>query len=92
MNSYLPLYSPDYRAHVSLSWGFPPGLCFLSHPTTVSYAVDTSSVLRTTRGYSVPDFRLALDVGLHSSPGFSGVSPGRLHNRPALSLAFWPQP
>jgi len=64
----------------------------LSHPPTVPHAVDTCSVLRAARGYSVPDLRLALDVGLHSSPGFSGVSPGRLQNRPALSLAFWPQP
>jgi hypothetical protein len=60
------------------SWGIPP-------PCRM---VDTSSLLRTTRGYSVPDFRLALAVGLHSSPGFSGVSPGRLQNRPALRLAF----
>ena len=48
--------------------------------------------MSTTRGYSVPQLRLLLKVGPHSSPGFSGVYPGRLQTRPARILAFWPKP
>ena len=85
--------SPTYhRPHVSISAGFPRGLGFLGNPTTVPHPVDTCSSLRTTRGYSVPHLRLTLHVGPHSSPGFSGVSLGRLQTRPALILAFWPKP
>jgi len=57
----------------------------------VPYPVDTCSSLSTTRGYSVPHLRLSLHEGLHSSPGFSGVSLGRLQNRPALIRAFLAQ-
>jgi hypothetical protein len=85
--------SPTYhRPHVSISAGFPRSLGFLGNPTTVSYPVDTCSSLSTTRGYSVPHHRVSLYVGPHSSPGFSGVSLGRMENRPALILAFWPKP
>jgi hypothetical protein len=84
--------SPAYhRPHVSISAGFPSGVGFLGNPTTVPYPVDTSSSRRTTQGYSVPHLRLTLPVGPHSSPGFSGVSLGRLQNRPALILALLAQ-
>ncbi len=55
------------------------------------YTVDTSSSLRAARGYSVPHHRLTLHEGPHSSPGFSGVSLGRLQNRPARILAILAQ-
>jgi hypothetical protein len=80
-----------HRPHVSLSAGFPSGLRFLGNPTTAPYAVDTSSSWRTPRGDSVPHLRLSLQGGPHASPGFSGVYPGRLQNRPALILAFLAQ-
>ena len=48
-------------------------------------------MLSTTRGYSVPHLRMPLHVGPHSSPGFSGVSLGRLQNRPALIRALLAQ-
>jgi hypothetical protein len=84
--------SPAYhRPHVSIAASFPRGLGFLGNPTTVPYAVDTSSTWRTTQGYSVPPHRLSLCVGPHSSPGFSGVSLGRMENRPALILALLAQ-
>jgi hypothetical protein len=85
--------SPAYhRPHVGISASFPRGIGFLGNPSHMPYTVDTSSSRRTTQGYSVPNLRLSLKVGLHSSPGFSGVYPGRLQNRPALILAFWPKP
>jgi hypothetical protein len=89
--------SPTYhRPHVSISASFPCGLGFLGNPTTVSYLVNTCSParrvpVRTTRGYSVPHHRLLLCVGPHSSPGFSGVYPGRMENRPAHILAILAQ-
>jgi hypothetical protein len=84
--------SPTYhRPHVSISVSFPHGLGFLGNPTAVPYAVDTSSTWRTTQGYSVPHHRVSLCVGPHSSPGFSGVSLGRLQTRPALILALLAQ-
>ena len=43
LGSDLPLYLPDYRAHVSISAGFPSGLGFLGNPSTVPYPVDTCS-------------------------------------------------
>ena len=55
------------------------------------YPVDTYSSLSTTRGYPVPHLRMPLHVGPYSSPGFSGVSLGRLQNRPALIHAFLAQ-
>ena len=85
----LPAY---HRPHVSISAGFPRGVGFLGNPTTVPYPVDTCSSLSTTRGYSVPLLRVTLHEGLHSSPGFSGVSLGQLENCPALLRAFWPKP
>ncbi len=85
--------SPTYhRPHVSISASFPRGVSFLGNPTTGPHAGDTCSSLSPTQGYSVPALRLAPESGLPSSPGFAGVSPGRLHIRPALSLAFWPPP
>ncbi len=57
----------------------------------MSYPVDTCSSLSTTQGYSVPHHRLSLWVGSHSSPGFSGVSLGRMENRPAPILAILAQ-
>jgi hypothetical protein len=89
---YRDLPPAPHRPHVSISTGFPSGLGFLGNPITVPYPVDTCSLLSTTRGYSVPPLRMALHEGPHASPGFSGVSLGRLQNRPAPSLAFWPQP
>jgi hypothetical protein len=80
-----------YRPHVSQSAGFPSGVGFLGNPSHMPYPVDTSSSLRATRGYSVPNLRLPLKVGPHSSPGFSGVYLGRLQTRPALSLALLAQ-
>ena len=47
--------------------------------------------MSTTQGYSVPQLRLTLHVGPHSSPGFSGVYLGRLQNRPALIRALLAQ-
>ena len=44
--------------------------------------------MSTTRGYSVPQLRLTLHVGPHSSPGFSGVSLSRLQTRSALIRAI----
>jgi hypothetical protein len=67
-----------------------PALFGESYP--VAHPVNTSSSLRAIWGYSVPHLRLVLTVGPHSSPGFSGVYPGRLQTRPARILAFWPQP
>jgi hypothetical protein len=84
--------SPTYhRPHVSISASFPRGLGFLGNPSHMPYPVDTCSSLSTTRGYSVPNLRLSLKVGPHSSPGFSGVYPGRLQTRPALILALLAQ-
>ena len=84
--------SPAYhRPHVSISAGFPRGVGFLGNPTTVPYPVDTCSSLSTTQGYSVPHLRMSLHVGSYSSPGFAGVSLGRLQNRPALIRAFLAQ-
>jgi len=48
-------------------------------------------MLRATRGYFVPELCLTLDLGLHSSPGFAGVYPGRMQSRPALILAILAQ-
>jgi hypothetical protein len=67
-----------------------PSLLGESYP--VVHPVDTSSSLRALRGYAVPHLRLSLKVGPHSSPGFSGMYPGRLQTRPALILALWPKP
>jgi hypothetical protein len=83
----------SHRPHVSLSTGFPRGLRFLGNPPAVPYPVDTCSPApqppgSTTRGDSVPHFRVSLNVGPHSSPGFSGVYPGRLQTRPARILAI----
>jgi len=84
--------SPTYhRPHVSISASFPRGNGFLGNPSHMPYPVDTCSSLRTTWGYSVPNLRLSLKVGLHSSPGFSGVSLGRLQSRPALIRALLAQ-
>ena len=84
--------SPAYhRPHVSISAGFPSGIGFLGNPTTVPHLVDTYSWLRTTQGYSVPHRRLPRCEGPHSSPGFLGVSLGRLANRPALIHAILAQ-
>jgi hypothetical protein len=80
-----------HRPHVSISAGFPSSIRFLGNPSTVPYPVDTCSVGSTTQGYSVPDLRLLLKVGPHSSPGFLGVSLGRLQSRPALILALLAQ-
>jgi hypothetical protein len=85
--SHLPLTVPTsaYLAafpQALASWGIPP-------PCRLRL---TPALKRAARGYSVPDFRLVREEGPHCSPGFSGVSPGRVHSRPALSLAFWPQP
>ena len=85
--------SPTYhRPHVCISAGFPSGVGFLGNPTTVPYPVDTCSSLSTTRGSSVPHRRVPLCGGPHASPGFSGVSLGRMASRPALIRAFWPKP
>jgi hypothetical protein len=89
--TYIP---PSPRQHIrelsSRPW-------LLGESLPASYPVDTCSLaqrapVRTTRGYSVPNLRLSLKGGLHSSPGFSGVYLGRLQSRPALILAFWPKP
>ena len=80
---------PSPRQHI-LRLSRKPWLLGESLP--VPYAVDTCSGLRTARGYSVPPLRLALHEGLHSSPGFSGVSLGRMESRPAPIRAFWPKP
>jgi len=84
--------SPTYhRPHVCISAGFPSGVGFLGNPTAVPYPVDTCSSLSTTRGYSVPPLRMALHEGPHSSPGFSGVSLGRMESRPAPLRALLAQ-
>ena len=51
-------------------------LWLLGESLPVPYPVDTSSLLRTARGYSVPSLRLSRHEGLHSSPGFCGDVPG----------------
>ena len=80
---------PSPRRHIR---GLSPRHRLLRESYSVAHPVDTSSSLRALRGYSVPHLRLSLQVGPHSSPGFSGVYPGRLQTRPALILAFWPKP
>jgi hypothetical protein len=47
LDSSLDLSLPNSRAHVSVSFGFPKGLCFLSHPSTGPFAVATCSRGRT---------------------------------------------
>jgi hypothetical protein len=47
--------------------------------------------MRAVQGYSVPHLRLTWCEGPHSSPGFSGVSLGRMESRPARILAFLAQ-
>ena len=47
--------------------------------------------MRTVQGYSVPPLRLTRCEGPHASPGFSGVSLGRMESRPARILAFLAQ-
>ena len=81
--------SPSPRQHILWlsQWRW-----LLGESLPVPYPVDTSSGLRTARGYSVPPLRMALHEGPHSSPGFSGVSLGRMESRPAPSRAFWPKP
>jgi hypothetical protein len=84
---------PSPRQHIC--WlSQQPSLLGESHP--MPYVVDTYSPaqrvpVRTTQGYSVPQHRLSLCVGPHSSPGFSGVSLDRLQTRPALILAVLAQ-
>jgi hypothetical protein len=68
--------------------GLSPRPSLLGESYPVAHPVDTSSSLRAIQGYSVPHLRLALKVGPHSSPGFSGVYPGRLQTRPARILAI----
>jgi hypothetical protein len=48
-----------------------PGICFLENPSPMDFhSVDTYSLLRGHKGYSVPDFCLMLNLGSHSSPGY----------------------
>src|SRR5712691_2241494 len=47
--------------------------------------------MRAVQAYSVPHLRLTRCEGPHSSPGFSGVSLGRVESRPARILAFLAQ-
>ena len=73
--------------------GLSPRRSLLGESHPVPYPVDTCSPARsapvsTTQGYSVPHLRLALNVGPHSSPGFSGVSLSRLQTRSARSRAI----
>ena len=48
----------------------------LGESLPMPYPVDTCSLLRTARGYSVPSLRMTRHEGLHSSPGFCGGVPG----------------
>ena len=64
----------------------------LGESLPVPYPVDTYSWLRTARGSSVPHLRVTRCEGPHASPGFLGVSLGRVESRPARIRALWPKP
>ena len=71
---------PSPRQHIR---GLSPRRWLLGESLPVPYAVDTSSGLRTARGYSVPHLRLALHEGLHSSPGLGGGVSGSAGELPS---------
>ena len=94
MYSFFTYYLPEIRAHVSLSAGFPGGLCFLGHPAPSQYPVDTCSRKGELRGsYFVPGIRFAQTVEWHYPPGFVVVKTGQSVRCQHLSLScFGPSP
>ena len=82
MYSYLYLYLLIYRAHVSISFGFPESVSFLGNPSLYTMRLTPPQGLRDVQGYPVPNFCLTLNEGLHCSIGF--IEGGTLVTRPML--------
>src|SRR5262249_35628035 len=80
-----PLYYLFPCGPVGISPGFPGGVGFWANPSPCRHSPDR--LLRrgeAAGGYSVPDSRLSLRAGRHSSPGGWGVNPACDLTTPAL--------